>query len=462
MEKQLASYISTARFENLSLEAVASARRSILDTLAAMLAGSGGDGIDVLVDISSAFDGTGTARLVGRSERLSPLSAAWCNGAMARMKEIDDCVDFLPVHPSASAVPALLALSEIRKGITGRDFLTALAVGQDVIIRMGLTVRKDAVQSGRNNMFKIFGPTAAVANALRLDTATAHHALGIAFSFAVGDGQCALDQEAMTLPLQQGIVARGALQSGLLAERGFTGARDFLLGRFGYLVAYEPDPRLEYLSEGLGKKFYGEQIAIKPFASCRGTHPAIEMTLRLKNECRLIPESIRSITVWVNPELHTLVASPHAAKIRPASIHDAQFSIQYTVAAAVVRGDVFLEELTTEAISDKGILDLAERVWVEQNPALRMDGLLGRTKIEIDTFEHGKLSAEIDNPKGSPVRPMAWTDCCRKLAKCAAYDKPSPDDSRLQALIQCVEHLEEVKDISGLFGYLSVDGDAVR
>ena len=140
-------------------------------------------------------------------------------------------------------------------------------------------------------------------------TRTMH--LGIAFSFAVGDGQCALDPEAMTLPLQQGIVAQGALLSGLLAEKGFTGAREFLLGRFGYLVAYEPNPRLNYLSEGLGKEFYGEQIAIKPFASCRATHPSIELALNLRKQA--------SDRTRVDPRHHRVDQSGSASAGRLAS-----------------------------------------------------------------------------------------------------------------------------------------------
>ena len=458
LERLLATYISTTRFEDLSLGAISSARRSTLDTLGAMLAGSSGPEIDMLVSISSTLSGTGEARLVGRSERVSPRDAAWCNGAMARAREIDDCVDFLPVHPSASAVPALLALAGTRR-ITGRDFLTALAIGQDVKIRMGLTVREDAVQSGRNNMFKIFGPTAAVAKALGLDAMHTHHALGIAFSFAVGDGQCALDPEAMTLPLQQGIVAQGALLSGLLAKEGFTGAREFLLGRFGYLVAYEPNPRLNYLSEGLGKEFYGEQISIKPFASCRATHPSIELALDLRKKHQIEPESIRSITVWTNPEVHLLAASPHGSKIRPASVHDAQFSVQFTVAAALTHGDVFLKEMSPSAISDERTCGLAERVRVHPDPSLRTGGLLGRTRVEIKTRGSATLSGEIEKPKGGPESPMTWEDCVAKLVKCAAYARHPPDAGQLETLIHSIENLEEMPDVSALSECFSGSGE---
>ncbi|MEE1550795.1 MAG: MmgE/PrpD family protein [Nitrospinaceae bacterium] len=236
-------HVSKARFEDLSLKAIASAKRSTLDTIGAMIAGSSAPGVDIVVNMAKGWGGTKEALVTGFGIYLPAPAAAWCNGTMARALEIDDCVDFLPVHPSASAVPALFALAEQKRSISGREYLTSLAVGQDLIIRMGLTVKKSAMETGRNNLFKIFGPTAALAHAMKFSPEEAQNALGISFSHAVGDGQCALDG-ALTLRLQQGIVAQGALLSVHLAAQGFTGAKNFLVGKWGYLKSWEPDPEL--------------------------------------------------------------------------------------------------------------------------------------------------------------------------------------------------------------------------
>lgn len=450
---KLAQYISGSKYEDLTSAAIASAKRSSLDTMGAMLAGSTAQGIETVVEMARRWGGSKEAHLVGFGDRLPSPLAAWCNGTMARSLEIDDCVDFLPIHPSASAVPALLVLSEVKKGLSGRDFLTALAIGQDVKIRMGLAVRQNAMQSGRNNMFKIFAPTAALARAMEFDPQKTQNALGISFSFAVGDGQCALDG-ALTLRLQQGIVAQGALLSVLLSSQGFTGARDFLLGKFGYLRAFEPDPRLEYLTQDLGRKFYGEQITIKPFSACRATHPAIDLALRLRNEANFNIQSIRKVTVRSCPEIHNLVGSPREAKIKPDSVPTAQFSIQFTVAAALVRGDVFLKEIEPESLSDKEILDLARRVYVEPDPSLRTDFVLGRTVMEIELAGQSPVKGEIDLPLGNPSRPMTYEACASKFLKCAYYSVHPLEKRRLEELIEMVSHLEDIPDVSILIPYL--------
>jgi 2-methylcitrate dehydratase PrpD len=453
VSKMIGEYVARARFEDLSPAAVASAKRSTLDTMGAMVAGSTAPGVDTVVNLAKGWGGTEEAHLVGFGHRLPAPIAVWCNGTMARALEIDDCVDFLPVHPSASSVAALLSLAELKGGLSGPDFLTALAVGQDLIIRMGLAVRKNAMQSGRNNLFKIFGPTAALARAMLLGPAEAQNALGLAFSFAVGDGQCALDG-ALSLRLQQGIVAQGALLSILLGSRGFTGARDFLLGNYGYLKAFEPDPRLEYLTQDLGKEFYGERITIKPFSSCRATHASINLALKLRNETNIDIRSIQRITVRTSPEISQLVGEPRGAKIAPDSVPTAQFSIQYTVAAALIRGDVFLKELEPDSIKDDEILDLASRVYVEPDPSLRTDFVLGRTVMEIDLEGQPSLKQEIELPLGNPSKPMKYEACAEKFRKCTLYSVNPLQATCVEELIEKVSLLQDLQDVSILMSYL--------
>jgi 2-methylcitrate dehydratase PrpD len=454
IEARLSQYVAQTRFEDLSAAAISSARRSTLDTIAAMIAGSSAPGIDIIVKMATGWGGNAEASLVGYGHKLPAPLAAWCNGAMARGLEIDDCVDFLPLHPSASAVPALLALSEFRGGLSGKDFITALAIGQDLVIRLGLAVRLNAMESGRYNLFKIFGPAAAIARAMNLDPVQTQTTLGISFTYGVVDGQCALDG-ALTLRLQQGIVAQGALISGILASRGFTGAQNFLMGKYGYLVTHEPDPRLEYLSENLGKKYWGEEITIKPFSSCRCTHSGIDLILEMGKEIDLKPDLINQITVNTTPEAHQLVATPHDFRAKPDCAVTAQFSIQYTIAAAIIKGDLFLKELEDENLKDENIIKLADRVKVVPDASLRTDTALGRTVIEVQLNTGEVLRREIESPLGSPKRPMAYEECADKLMKCSDYAIRTLKSECIDELIKNIKYLEEMEDVSGLLAYLS-------
>jgi 2-methylcitrate dehydratase PrpD len=446
--RRLAAHVSATGFDHLTDTAIQVAKRSTLDTFGAMLAGSSAPGIDTVVAMARGWGGNPEATIFGHNLRLPAPMAAWCNGSMARALEVDDCVDFLPVHPSASCVPALMALAELRGGMSGRDFLTALAVGQDVIIRMGLTVRKNAMQSGRNNRFKIFGPAAAIANAMGQDVDKTLHTLGISFSHAVGDGQCAIDG-ALSLRLQQGIVAQGALLSGLLSEQGYTGARDFLTGPYGYLTAFEPDPRLEYL-ENPGERFWGEEISIKPYATCRATHAGIDLALDWRAKAHGKHLEFSQIKIEVSPEVDNLVGSPREKHLRPASPAAAQFSMLYAVAAALVRGRVSIEEIQPSSFTDKIILDIAERISVSANAEMRTDKVVGCTKFVIEEPGGKKTTIESADPSGSATRPISFDKCAEKFSVMAANTIKPLLDNQKDEIVELVSRLETLDDVSAL------------
>ncbi len=326
-------------------------------------------------------------------------------------------------------------------------------LGQDLIIRFGLTNRRNNLETGHYNIFKIFGPTAAAARAMGLDPGQTHQALAIAFTHAVGDGQCGLDGS-LSLRLQQGIVAQGALLSCLLARRGFSGAENFLLGRFGYLVAYEPEPRLEYLTEDLGKYFWGERISIKPYSSCRLTHQSIHLALNLAREKKTDPAQVEKIEVKTNPGSYKVVAQPHDFRARPDSVVSAQFSIQYTVAAALFWGDFFLKELDPKAWTDEQVLDLANRVRVVPDEALQTGTSLGRTVMTVEMRDGSVIQNRTDHALGSPELPMSYRACAEKLLKCAAVAARPPDRRDLEELIDKVSRLEELDDAAELMEYL--------
>jgi 2-methylcitrate dehydratase PrpD len=450
---ELSQYISQLNFEDISPIALAGAKKSTLDTIAAMLAGSTAPGIEILVDLAKRWGGAEEAHLIGFGLKLPVPLAAWCNGTMARALEIDDCLDFLPIHPSASIVPALLALAEFKGGLSGRDFLTAVVVGQDIIIRFGLAVRQNVLQSGRNNLFNIFGPTAALSKAMKFTPEEVQNAMGISFSYAIGDAQCLLDG-ALTVRLQQGIVAQGALLSVLLASRKFTGARNYLLGEYGYFRAFEPNPKLEYLMQDLGKVFYGERITIKPFSACRGTHAAIELALKFRNDTQIDINSIRRITVWTSPEIYQLLGHPHEAKIKPVSASAAQFSLQFVIAATIVRGDFFLRELQPEVLKDNKILNLAQRVYVKPDPSLRTDLAVGKTVMEIELEGHSTVKQELDMAMGIPSRPIDYEACVGKFMKCGEFSVRQLGKLNLEKLVELVSQLENLPDVSVLLSFL--------
>jgi 2-methylcitrate dehydratase PrpD len=461
LSRRLAEHVAGVRFEDLGAGAVDNAKRATLDTIGAMLAGTSVPAVGAVIELAAGWGGKAEARVVGQDLRLPAPLAAWCNGVLARVLEIDDCIDDQPVHPSASAVPLLLALAEARGGLPGRDFITALALAQDLIIRLGRATRVNAMISGRYNLFKIFGPTAAAARVLGLDVEQTQHALGIAYASVQGEGQSALDG-AFALPLQQGNVAQAALVAALLAERGSTGSEDFLFGRMGFFNAFEPDPIMAPLTEGLGEYFLGEELSVKPYSACRCCHPALELVQRYRAEQGLGPkglgpkgnEPIAGATVTVNPGVHGLVGAHIEDMADPYSTTAAQFSLPFNVAATLIRGDFFLEELAPEVIADSAIRALSKRIEVVAEDSMNTDTVLGRTRLEITARGQAPVTLDAEFPLGNPANPLSFADCGDKLRKCAAFAARPPGGAAIDGLIESVAELESASDVSHLLAGL--------
>ncbi|MCK4822520.1 MmgE/PrpD family protein, partial [bacterium] len=347
----LVKNIAGIKFEDLPPEAISTAKKGIADTIGAMIAGSSVEGCQLLVEHIREWGGHEESTIAVFGDKAPSNLAAQANGAMARALEIDDVTDVFPLHPSASIVPTCLAIAERRGKITGHEFITAVALAQDLIIRMALANKLDPIVSGRYNLFKIFPSTGAAGKLLGLDEEHLLNAMGISYSQMVGDGQAAGDG-AMTSYIQQGIVAKSAIESALLAQAGITGTRNVLQGPRGFYNAIEPEPNLDALTSELGERFMGVEIAVKFYTACRGTHEAIDLTLDMVRQKKIDPDQIDEIIVKVNEPIYNLVCQPLDRKRHPETLVDAQFSLPYAVGAAIIRGDFFIDELSDEAIKD--------------------------------------------------------------------------------------------------------------
>jgi len=446
----LAVHAATVPFANVGERALASAKRATLDTVGCILAAAQAPGIGIMVDLAREWGGKAEATVLGNGLAVPAPHAAWINGSAARALEIDDCTDFLPLHPTATVVPTLLALAETRGGVRGRDFLAAVAIGQDLIIRLGMATRTDAIQSGRYNLFKIFGSAAAAARLIGLDSERTRHALGIAYAFACGEGQSALDG-GLSLRTHEGNSSQGAVLAVLMAERGFTGAKDFLMGRMGFFTSFEPEPKLEPLIKDLGSHFWGEQLSIKPFAACRCTHAAIDMVLTHRRRTSLDPANVAEVRIVVAPGVQRLVGAQLDASASPDSQAAAQFSLPFTVAAALVHDDMFLEQLTPSGIRDERVRALARRISVIADERMvDAEFVIGRTNVEIDCKDGSKTRLEGFKPLGNPAHPLSMAAVADKVRKCArAAGRPLPA-AAVEAGISMIESLEDLSDVAAL------------
>ena len=222
-----------------------------------------------------------------------------------------------------------------------------VAAGLETICRLGVATRIGIIESGwmYTPLFGHFAATVAAGRVLGLDVTQMVNALGIVYSQVAGNHQVTRDG-ALTKRMQPGFAAQAALVSVQLAQRGVRGAQATFEGVDGFLRVYLRDRcDRDVLRKGLGEHYEFTELSYKPYPCCRFNHTAIDAALALRASAGVSAERVRRIRVGVNRQAYEAVATPVDVRKAPRTIVHAQFSLPFTVAAALVDGRVELGSL---------------------------------------------------------------------------------------------------------------------
>ncbi|WLE59317.1 MmgE/PrpD family protein [Burkholderia plantarii] len=424
LESRITEYCDTLAYAAIDPAAIEMATHSLIDILGVTIAGSLDPEAALLADVIGHWGGTPEARVIGRASRLPAPSAALLNGASARTLDFDDVADPLGTHPSVAIVPPLLAVAELRGDTVDRQtFLTAYIAGLDLSLRLSRARRETLLESGRYDLCKVIAATAAAGMLYGLKGERLRAAMGIAYTSALGETQCMVDG-APTVFYQQGLVAANAVRAVVLASHGFTGARDFLTGRWGYYSAFEPGSAVETIDTGLGTEFANiDGLAFKPFPTCRPNTSAAALALELTGGRRLDAAAIEFVEIRTNQQIFDLVSAPVERKQAPTSVVEARFSIAYNVATVLATGDLFIGDFTEQAIRRPEVIALSRKIRPSVDPDCERPelGTHGKIKIAIHLVDGARLSGEVSYAKGNPRNPMSLTELIAKFDRCVAY-----------------------------------------
>jgi 2-methylcitrate dehydratase PrpD len=450
------NFVNT-KYEDLSSDLVEATKKEVLDALGVGLAGFGALGVKELLDITTEWGGKGESSIILCKQKVPAPHAAQVNATMIHALDYDDIHESGIMHPAVVAVPTSMAVAEKKGELSGREFITAVALGVDMMCRLGMAT-KCGTNAGWHftTLYGFLGASGIAGRLLRLDEKQMVNALGIAYHQCSGNGQCVKDG-ALTKRMGPGFSVRGGITAALLAERGVTGAKNSLEGEWGlYRVYLQGSYDATALIADLGKHFEGINVSIKPYPCCRGTHPAIDAALALVYKYNIRTENVQKVTIFVGEGFHRLLCTPLDAKLKPRNIVDAQFSIPWGVATAIARRRVIMEDFTEAAIKSKDILDVTNKIDVQLDTCYTSQ-TLEPTKVIITTKNGEVYSEKVDHPLGSPQRPMSFDDCTKKFKDCASYPEKKLSDERIDAVIELVGRLEELKDIREIIKLLTAE-----
>ncbi|WIX82619.1 MmgE/PrpD family protein [Amycolatopsis carbonis] len=458
--QRVAEFAASVRAKGLPPELREDAARRVLDVLGNSLAATGERPAAAVGALVREWGGNGRATAIGSGEKLPDPSAALLNGTLAHSLDFDDTHLPSVLHPSASVVPAALAVAESR-GATGAQLLDAIGVGVEITVRLGMAGYDEEL--GNSVFFEhglhataICGALGAAATAAMLsdvDESGIADAIGIAAS--MGSGLLEANRTGGTVKrVHCGWAAHAAVTAAGMARHGITGPPTVLEGRFGFLQAFCGDQaHVDEIVTGLGTDWELPGIFFKPYPCNHFTHAGIDAARRLRAR-GVDPASITSLELGAPTAVLRTIGEPREDKIHPKSGYHAAFSGPYTVAAAFLGGGglgVFHEDFTDSAAADPERLALAAKVtcvpdsrcdeiFPHQFPAVLRARLTDGTEVE----------ERVDVNRGGPDNPLSADELATKFRLNATRVVSAETADRITELTYGLAGLGDLSELTGL------------
>ncbi len=421
--RAIAQFVSGLRYEDIPAEVIARIKLLMLDSLGCALYGADLEWSRILRTTLGKLDVTKACRVWGTSEQLSAPHAALVNGTLIQSFELDDVHRQGVLHVGAVTLPPLLAVTELRPGLSGRDFLTAAVAGYEIGPRVGKCMGPQHIGQGWHSgaTVGVFSAASGAARALGLSPEQAVHALGIAGTQSAG--LMAAQYGAMVKRMHAGRAAQSGLYGAVLAEAGFTGIVDVFESPYGgFCTTFSrSDDRfnLEELSSELGRRWETMRISLK-FYSCVGSnHTTLDAIRIMQAKTPFGPDDIEKIVVQGSHVTVEHVGWPYT----PQGLTSAQLNLPFCVATHLLEGDVFVDQFSDDDVDDKRRIDLSKKVSVVEDPAITARGSNYRHMVRVEvTLKNGTtLEQVVEAPRGSEQSFAGEADIVRKFKSLATH-----------------------------------------
>lgn len=448
ISKQLVQFVTATRFGDIPVPIVEKTKRHILDTLGAGIAGAMSDEAAKLARVFDVAETGGSCPLWATGRTSGPRNAALANGMAAHTFELDDTGGC--DHSGAVVIPAAMAaLALCDKPVSGQDFITATVLGYDIARRAleacGAYEAHNGTGWHSTSTCGTFGAAAAAGFLLGLDTDAMQSALGLAASSSSGLWAFIHDG-AQSKRLHPGLAAEGGLLAALLAREGFKGPHlifDEVWG--GFTNTFAPlTQQPEAWTHELRVNWKMGRVSIKPYASCRGTHAAIDSLDSLIRQNNLVADDIAYIDVRLSAFLDGMCGG-RVADTLPA----AQMSLPYALAARLVLGSAGLEAYRADRRNNSDIAEILSRIILTVDAEQKPDE---EPFVTIVTNDGDTLTERVEIPLGSPANPVSDEALVAKYSNLGRMVWP---ETVVDELAEKVLHLDTVQDMNEITALLA-------
>ncbi len=445
----LAHFCASLQSEDIPATVHERVRYLLLDHLAVTIRGSilpsSLPAYQVLESI--AIGNAGTATIFGRQERAEAVWVALANGIASHGLEMDDVENRSSLHPGVVVFPAALALAEQLAASTA-DFYAAVVTGYEVTLRVGAALNPASAYERGFHPTAIcgtLGAAAASARLLHLSPKQTNMALGIAGSMAAGS-MAYLHDGAWTKRLHPGWACHAGIMAARLAASGFLGPASILESPYGFLHAYSSASDIAQLERHAGDEFAIMQVSIKPYACCRYMHGPIDCLFEIMRTHHPDPGQIERVRCGVLTGGRGLIADPIEQKRQANNVVEAQFSMPFGAAIALLTGKAGLSVFTDEWLRNPRLRDLMLRVECYTSPQL--DDYYPtewRASASVTMTDGRELSANVRYALGDPHNPLSWEQLEARFHELVA--PVIIDRQEREKIIEKVKGLDDLKRV---------------
>ena len=451
-EEKFVKFICKTKFSDLPPIMLEVIKKQVLTIIGTTIGGASAEGCDTVVKLARELGGKEEASILIYGGKVPAQQAAFVNGTMARALDFCDALAPGP-HIGAATIASALAAAEIRGGCSGKEFLAAITVGAEVSVRLNL----NEYQYGGfdpTGVVVVFSSTAAAARILGLSEEETWNALGLAFNKCGGSFQSHVDGS-LAVRINEGWVAETGITCARLASRGISGPKNFLEGVYGYFHLFgRGQVTGEMVTAGLGKTYNLEKIVFKLFPSCGSTQGGTEAILNLMDEEGFEADDVKHVCLKVPPYTYKLIGHPFRIGNNPKV--DAQFSIRYCIANALLRKGALLKHFEEEAINNPKILELVEKIEVISDVEMEQRG---HTALDMKVvLKSGKeYFKKHDKAPGFPQKPLTAEQHMHRFMDCINYSGRSLSLEKIDTLVNAVDELDSLSDVRSLNSLLIFD-----
>ena len=462
--RKLARHAATLSYGALPPAVVELTKQCVLDTLgvsigASSLAPEG----KIVADYVRDLGGKPESTILGFGGRAPAPWAVFANGSFGHMLDYDDLGGG---HVSIATVPVALALAEKLGGVGGRDLITAIAAGADVMTRLSLAIRIPdwTMTEGwfATQLLGFIGGAATAGRLLGLDAEQMENAFGIGFNQMSGSRQMAVGAATHLRSMQAGFSGQGAVLAAELARRGIIGSKEILEGRYGLFKTYvrTNEPDWDAIVGGLGARFpLVDTHGFKVWPACGYTRPTNAAVMQMRQKLNLRPEDVESITIVGGTRATQLLSEPLDRKRRPRESIDGKYSIPFTTAVMMVKGSVTLMDYTEQGLRDPAVLAMADKVSYCAEASFP-DVVGGSSSVSRPTVEIRTRGGKVHTHKarhlpGDPKQPVERPFLETKFRDCVSFSAKPVARGAADRAIEMIWQLEAAPDATEVVRLLS-------